>query len=99
VKNNVINASTISVWADNLGWQTSNMMVFISADGRKWKQVGHEKVKKDSFQKYDFTVAFGDVKYIKVSRSGGPFSWLRIDAVGAKGGDTGNQCKDDKKKK
>lgn len=90
LKDNVSNTTTISVWAANGGWQSSNMKVYVSADGKKWKQAGREKVESGDFQRYDFTGSFGNVKYIKVERSGGLLSWLRLDAVGAKGGDESN---------
>jgi hypothetical protein len=86
LKSSVSDVETISVWAANRGWHSSNMRIYVSADGKKWKPAGNEKVKSADFLKYDFTGSFGDVKYIKVDRSGGPWSWLRLDAVGAKEG-------------
>jgi hypothetical protein len=87
LKKSVLNSNTISILAADMGWQHSNIKIYVSADGRKWKLAGNQKVKSREFQRYDFNGSFGNVKYIKVSRSGGPWSWLRLDAVGAKGGD------------
>jgi hypothetical protein len=95
----VTSADTISIWAANRGWWPSNLKIYVSANGKQWKQVANEKVTSSAFRRYDFTGSFGSVKYIKVCRNGWPWSWLCLDAVGAKGGDTGNQGKDNKKKK
>jgi hypothetical protein len=88
LENNVSDASTISIWAANRGWWPSHMKVYVSANGRKWKQVGNEKVTSSGFHRYDFAGSFGYVKYIRINRNGWPWSWLLLDAVGAKGGDT-----------
>jgi hypothetical protein len=88
LENNVSDADTISIWAANRGWWPSHMKIYVSADGRKWEQVGNEKVTSAGFQRYDFTGNFGGVKYVRVNRNGWPWSWLCLDAVGAKGGDT-----------
>ncbi len=86
LEGSVLNAHTISIWAANRGWWPSNMKIYVSADGSEWMQVG-EKVVSAGFLRYDFSGSFGDVRYIKVSRSGGRWSFLRLDAVCAKGGD------------
>jgi hypothetical protein len=88
LKKNVLLTNTIIIWVANIGWQSSNMKVYVSTDGKKWKLVDDKKVTSANFKRYDFISNFGNVKYIKVSRSGGPWSWLLLDAVGAKGGDT-----------
>jgi hypothetical protein len=88
LEDNVPNTDAIIIWAANRGWWPSRMKVYVSADGRRWKQVGNEKVTSAGFQRFDFTGSFGGVKYIKVCRSGWPWSWIPIDAVGAEGGDT-----------
>ncbi len=89
LENNVPDASLISIWAANIGWWPSNIKIYVSADGKRWKHIGNEKVTSANLLRYDFTGSFGDVKYIKVVRNGWPWSWLRLDAVGAEGGDTG----------
>lgn len=91
LKEDVNNARAISVWVANRGWQSSNMKVYVSSDGYKWEHAGAETVKSIGFTRNDFTGSFGNVKYIKVNRSGGPWSFMRLDAVGAKGGDEGKQ--------
>ena len=90
LKDSVLNARTISIWAANSGWRPSNMKIYVSSDGSEWMQ-GGEKVVSADFFRYDFTGSFGDVRYIKVSRSGGRWSFLRLDAVCAKGGDESQQ--------
>jgi hypothetical protein len=87
LESSVSDVGTISIWAANRGWHFSNMRIYVSADGKKWKPVGNEKVESADFLKYDFTGSFGSVKYIRVYRNGWPWSWLRLDAVGAKGGE------------
>ena len=87
LEGSVLNAHTISIWAANSGWGASHMNIYVSADGSTWTQVDKEKVVSADFLRYDFSGSFGDVRYIKVSRSGGRWSFLRLDAVCAKGGD------------
>jgi hypothetical protein len=99
LEGNVASADTVSIWAANSGWWPSLLKIYVSANGKQWKQVGNQKVTSSAFRRYDFTGSFGSVKYIKVCRNGWPWSWLCLDAVGAKGGDTGNQGKDNKKQR
>ena len=87
LEGSVLNAHTISIWAANSGWWPSNMKIYVSADGSEWTRVGGEKVVSAGFLRYDFSGSFGDVRYIKVSRSGRRWSFLRLDAVCTKGGD------------
>jgi hypothetical protein len=87
LKDDVNDASMVSIWAANRGWHYSNIRVYVSADGKKWKRVGNEKVTSADFLRYDFTGSFGNVRYVRVNRSGWPWSFLQLDAVGAKGGD------------
>jgi hypothetical protein len=87
LEDTIANADMISIWAANSGWWSTNIKIYVSADGSKWKRIGIEKVKSARFLKYDINGNFGDVCYIKMERSGGRWSLLRIDAVGAKGGD------------
>lgn len=91
LEGSVPNATTISIWAANSGWGASHMNIYVSADGSTWTQVDKEKVVSADFLRYDFSGSFGDVRYIKVSRSGGRWSFLRLDAVCAKGGDESQQ--------
>ena len=91
LEDSVLNAHTISIWAANSGWGASHMNIYVSADGSTWTQVDKEKVVSADFLRYDFSGSFGDVRYIKVSRSGGRWSFLRLDAVCAKGGDESQQ--------
>lgn len=99
LENTVSDAGIVSVWVANHGWHNSQMRVYVSADGRKWKQAGNEKVTTADFQRYDFTGSFGEVRYIKVSRSGGRWSFLSLDAAGAKGGDSQEEITSSKSKK
>ncbi len=96
----VINStSVISIRADSQGWHNSHIKVYVSADGKKWKPAGNVNDmtdRGDSFRRYDFNGNFGNIKYIRVNRGGGQWSFLRLDAVYAKGGDSGKQPKDDK---
>jgi len=87
LEDSVLNAHTISIWAANSGCGASHMNIYVSADGSTWTQVDKEKVVSADFLRYDFSGSFGDVRYIKVSRSGRRWSFLRLDAVCAKGGD------------
>jgi hypothetical protein len=86
LKDSVTDARMISIRAANHGWWPSDMKVSVSADGHQWKSVGNAMVKKNDFQSYEFTGSFGNVKFIKIERRGTPFSWLVLDAAGAKGG-------------
>ncbi len=84
IKDKVVKPEKISIWAAKIGWQRANVKVYVSDDGRKWKQAGQITVSNPQLMKYDFSGSFGNVNYIKVVRSGGMFSWLLLDAVGAK---------------
>jgi hypothetical protein len=83
----VPDANKISIWAGRLGWSSAVMKIYVSADGRRWRKVCSANVRSSHFQRYDFYGRFGNVQYIKVSRSGGRWSLLYLDAVGAEGGD------------
>ena len=95
-----VDAHKVSVWADNSGYWNffMNISVYVSADGVKWKKIGEKNVYGD-FLRYDFIGSFGNVRYIKVSRNGGPWSILRLDAVYAEGGDNSNKNQQTIKKK
>jgi hypothetical protein len=92
-------AEVVSIWAASHGWQSSNIRIFVSPDGRQWKLAGVVKVRSSRLARYELAGSFGKVRYIKIDRNGGRWSWLLLDAVGVKGGDAGNQGKDDRKKK
>lgn len=98
LEDSVASAAKLSVWAANRGWWSSVIKISVSSDGRKWKPAGEAKVVSADFLRYDFTGSFGDVSYIMVERSQGPWSWLLLDAVGAKGGDTGKKENNNPKK-
>jgi len=84
----VANCSGISIWAARRGWRSLSFKVYASADGSAWKHIGGGKCTSRSYTRYDFSGAFGDVKYIKVKRNGsGRWSFMLLDAVWAKGGD------------
>ncbi len=86
IKDEVIGADTVVVRAANRGWWPSNLKVWVSADGRRWKPAGNTRVIGGDYQNYEFTGSFGNVKYIKIERNGGPWTWLSLDAAGVKGG-------------
>jgi hypothetical protein len=98
MENTVGDAAVLTVWAASRGWQPSNIKIFFSPDGRQWKLAGVEKARSSRIARYDITGNFGKIRYIKIDRNGGRWSWLLLDAVGAKGGDTGTQGKVNKKK-
>jgi len=87
LESRIPDANKISIWAGRLGWSSVSMKIYASADGRRWRKVGSARVRSTHFQRYDFSGRFGEVRYIKVVWSGGRWSWLRLDAVGAEGGD------------
>lgn len=87
LEDKVTDTGTISIWASNSGWWSSRINVYTSASGRWWRRIGSRQVWSAVFTRYDFTGRFGNVKYIRVELSGGGFSTIRLDAVGAKGGD------------
>jgi hypothetical protein len=83
----VPNASLVSIWVADVGWQHSNVKVYISEDGSHWTKIDSLKIRNSRLKQYDITGDFGDVRYIKVERNGTPLSFLMLDAVYAKGGD------------
>lgn len=83
----VPDAETVSIWAADVGLWHSNVKVYVSENGRRWQKIASLKVKSTENQRYDIYGSFGDVRYIKVERSGTPLSFLMLDAVRAKGGD------------
>ena len=84
----VTDGSNISIWAAKRGWKSPAFKVYASADGSTWKHIGGGKCTSGSYTRFDFSGAFGDVKYIKVKRNGpGRWSFILLDAVWAKGGD------------
>ena len=83
----VADASMVSIWGADIGWQHSNVKVSVSNDGSHWTRIANLKIENALYQRYDTTGSFGDVRYIKVVRSGTPLSFLFLDAVYARGGD------------
>jgi hypothetical protein len=90
-------ANAISIWAADRGWGSANVRIYISADGKKWKQVEHQRVTVADYTRYDFSGDYGTVKYIRVNHSG-RWSYLLLDAVCAKGGDSSEQPKNPNKR-
>jgi hypothetical protein len=88
LKNTVKNTETISVWAAGGGRPAARMKVYVSKDGRRWKQVNNVKINRSHITAYDTTGNFGDVGYIRIEHQGGRWTYLRLDSVCAKGGDT-----------
>lgn len=85
LENTVAAADTVSVHAASIGWPHSNMKVYISADGEDWDYIANEKVDLPQYTEYVFSGDFGDVRYIRITHSGG-ITILLLDAVCAKGG-------------
>jgi len=85
-KSTIAKSSMISYWASNEGWQKSNIKVYISKDGKKWTYIDQRMIENHHIQKYDIYGNFKNVRYIKITRNAGLFSWLQLDAVGAKRG-------------
>jgi len=84
----VANCSDISIWAAKRGWRSPVFKVYASTDGSTWKHIGGGKCTTTGYTRFDFSGAFGDVKYIKVRRNAsGRWSFMLLDAVWAKGGD------------
>jgi len=84
----VADCSDISVWLAKRGWHSSRFKVYVSSDGSNWAYAGGGTCKSQGYIRYDFSGAFGGVKYIKVERDRN-WSWsiILLDAVWAKGGD------------
>jgi len=84
----ITDCGDISIWTAKRGWKSSVFKVYASVDGSNWKHIGGGKCTTRSYTRYDFSGAFGDVKYIKVQRNAsGRWSTILLDAVRAKGGD------------
>jgi hypothetical protein len=88
LEDSVKNTDTISIWAGNGGRPYSRVRVYVSKNGRRWTQVDNIRLTHWGITEYDTTGNFGDVKYIKVEHKGGRWSYVRLDAVWAKGGDS-----------
>ena len=91
LEDTIRDTETISIWAANSGWQSSKIRIYVSSDGHKWKPVGVERVAAHEFTKYEFPGSFGEVRYIRINRSGSHWSFIFLDSVCAKGGDTGKE--------
>lgn len=85
LENMVTDCSTISIWSAKRGRGAPYSSVYISSDGSTWTHIGGGKCTSTSYTRYDFSGAFGDVKYVKVKRNWvAPRSVLLLDAVMAK---------------
>ena len=76
----------VSVWVRNIGFRTVNLDVAVSPDGTSWTTIGSDTCNTRRWTGYDFNGDFGDVRYIKVTKSG---VWWKpglmgLDAVYAK---------------
>jgi hypothetical protein len=87
LEDTVKDADTVSIWAGSSGRPDSRIRVYVSKNGRHWTQVNDIKVTHPGIAGYDTTGNFGDVRYIKVEHKGGRWSYIRLDAVCAKGGE------------
>ncbi len=76
--------SGISTWAAKLGWGAPSFIVYVSADGSTWVEIGGVSCASRSYTRNDFDGDFGDVRYIGVKRYGPRWSLLLIDAVWAR---------------
>ena len=83
----VQDSGTISIRAAKSGLGNVAVKLYVSSDGKQWKRAGNCTVRSTRYRDYELTGSFGNVKYIKVDRSGGRLALLRLDAVCAKGGD------------
>jgi hypothetical protein len=88
LESTVKNTDRISVWAAGGGWPYSRIRIYVSEDGKHWTQVKNMTVRHPALIRYDTTGSFGDVRYIKVRQSGGRWSFVRLDAVCAEGGES-----------
>jgi hypothetical protein len=87
LKDMVKDADKVSIWAAGGRWPHSRIRIYVSKNGRHWKLISNMKVAHPGIIKYDTTGNFGDVKYIRVWQSGGRWSFIRLDAVYAEGGE------------
>ena len=87
LEDTITDCSDISIWVARGGRKSSRFKVYTSADGSTWKRIGGGKCTSGSYTRYDFSGAFGDVMYIKVSYDGSRSAKMLLDAVLAKGGD------------
>ena len=78
------NCTNVSLWAAKSGGKSPGFNVYVSADGSSWTQAGSGSCTSESYTRYDFSGAFGDVMYIKVSRNGPTSAKMLLDAVWAK---------------
>ncbi len=84
----VKDCQVISVWLAKRGWRSPRFSVYASSDGNNWTYIGDGECTSKNYERYDFSGAFGDVKYIRIERNL-LWSWsiMLLDAVYAKGGD------------
>ena len=84
----VKDGQVISVWLAKRGWRSPRFSVYASSDGNNWMYIGDGEFTSKDYERYDFSGAFGDVKYIRIERNL-LWSWsiMLLDAVYAKGGD------------
>ncbi|MHB1007624.1 MAG: hypothetical protein ACYC3S_18580 [Chloroflexota bacterium] len=75
----------LTIWAAGIGWGPSHYRVFVSADGKHWRDVGRIEMGGQSAP--DIVVdEFGTVRFIKVVRSGWALGAVLLDAIRAEGG-------------
>ncbi|MEJ2740820.1 MAG: hypothetical protein P8105_13525, partial [Dehalococcoidia bacterium] len=88
LEDKVKDANTVSIWAGDGGRPYSRIKVYVSKNGRHWTQINNIKVTRWGIAEYNTTGNFGDVRYIKIEHKGGRWSYIRLDAVCAKGGES-----------
>ncbi len=76
--------TSVSLWAARAGWGKAGFLVHVSADGREWRRLGAGEGGSD-LARHELSGDWGEVRYLRVSRTGGWLAVLLLDAVGAKG--------------
>lgn len=76
----------VSIRVRKIGFRTVNLDVAVSPDGTSWTTIGSDTCNTRRWTEYNFNGDFGDVRYIKVTKSG---AWWKpglmgLDAVYAK---------------
>ncbi len=80
----VADCRAVNVWATQAGWGRAGLTIHASADGRGWRRLGAAEAW-DGSAPLTLPGDGGEVRYLRLSRTGGWLAVLLVDAVGAEG--------------